>query len=81
MSRLKPLAEILLRVRKNGCTTADLIEAARERGILTGKETPAQLSGLGHVFRESGGWNSGETRISHLEGQKGVRQVVWVKRR
>jgi hypothetical protein len=76
-----PLADILLRTSPEGCTTADLILFAREEGILTGKETPKELSGLGHVFRAAGGVNSGETRNSHLDGQRGVSQVVWVRPR
>lgn len=79
MSLLAPYAAELLRTRKDGATTADLIEFARSRGVLSGNETHRELSGIGHVFPAVGGENSGKTRASHLPHQKGIRQVVWTR--
>jgi hypothetical protein len=79
VTKLAPVAVTLLKTYADGVTTADLIEAAINLGVLTGEESHKELSGIGHVFRAAGGVNSGETRCSHLEGQKGVRQTVWVR--
>jgi hypothetical protein len=79
VAALVPVAQDLLaltRAQTHGFTVSDLRDVARARGLLTGKETPRQLSSLGHVFRAAGGIASG-TRPATLGVSKSVRQAVW----
>lgn len=74
---LVPLAVELLSRETGGVTTAELLTEAYERKMIPNTWGHKELSGLGHVFRNAGGVNSGETRCSTIEAQKGIRQVVW----
>lgn len=80
IAALSALAAELAKGNRNGITASDLRRAGLKRGVLTGRESHAQLSCVGHALRRAGLENTGETRASDLEVTHGVQQTVWVEK-
>jgi hypothetical protein len=74
---LVPLAQELAEGNVRGITVTDLRKEGLRRDILSGDETPSQLSALGHVMRRADLIHFNTTRRSDLDVTHGVRQTVW----
>lgn len=78
IARLVPLAKKLAWASgSEGCTVADLREAAVLAGILTGRERGRELSYLGKVFLAAGLEATGEYRRSHIPQSHGNLMQTW----
>jgi hypothetical protein len=75
LEALKPLAREL--ARRGDVTISDVRIEAQRRGILSGKETRAQLSALGALMQAAGLVLTGEYRKSPLDSTHARPQRVW----
>lgn len=78
IKRLLPLAQELAEdAGADGVTVSDLRLEARRRGLLTGEETPSELSCLGQIMKRASLVHFNTTRRSEVESTHGRWQTVW----